>query len=144
VDWWIWLVAGIALMLGELLTPGGFYLIFFGVGGVAAGLAAALGVSSLTAQVMVFLAVSMGALFFFRRPMLERLRKGQPAAHDELTGEVVVPQQSAFVVERLGAYSGTLNAGFHVLIPFLDVIRYKHSLKEQAHRYPRAGLYHAR
>ena len=45
---------------------------------------------------------------------------------------VVVPQQSAFVVERLGKYSGTLGAGFHILVPFLDVIRYKHSLKEQA------------
>ena len=45
---------------------------------------------------------------------------------------VVVPQQNAFVVERLGKYSGTLNAGFHILIPFLDVIRYRHSLKEEA------------
>jgi regulator of protease activity HflC (stomatin/prohibitin superfamily) len=45
---------------------------------------------------------------------------------------VVVPQQSAFVVERLGKYSGTLSAGFHILVPFLDVVRYKHSLKEQA------------
>jgi regulator of protease activity HflC (stomatin/prohibitin superfamily) len=45
---------------------------------------------------------------------------------------VVVPQQSAFVVERLGRFSGTLDAGFHILIPFLDVIRYKHSLKEIA------------
>jgi len=45
---------------------------------------------------------------------------------------IVVPQQSAFVVERLGKYSGTLNAGFHVLVPFVDVIRYRHSLKEQA------------
>jgi regulator of protease activity HflC (stomatin/prohibitin superfamily) len=45
---------------------------------------------------------------------------------------VVVPQQSAFVVERLGKFSGTLGAGFHVLIPFLDVIRYRHSLKEIA------------
>lgn len=45
---------------------------------------------------------------------------------------VVVPQQSAYVVERLGKYAGTLNAGFHVLTPFVDVIRYRHSLKEQA------------
>ncbi|MBP1643567.1 MAG: hflK 2 [Acidobacteria bacterium] len=45
---------------------------------------------------------------------------------------VVVPQQSAFVVERLGRYSGTLDAGFHILLPFVDVIRYKHSLKELA------------
>jgi regulator of protease activity HflC (stomatin/prohibitin superfamily) len=45
---------------------------------------------------------------------------------------VVVPQQSAYVVERLGRYSSTLNAGLHILIPFLDVIRYKHTLKEMA------------
>ena len=45
---------------------------------------------------------------------------------------IVVPQQSAFVVERLGRYSGTLDAGFHILVPFIDVIRYKHSLKESA------------
>jgi len=45
---------------------------------------------------------------------------------------VVVPQQSAFVVERLGRYHTTLNAGFHILVPFVDVIRYRHSLKEQA------------
>ena len=45
---------------------------------------------------------------------------------------VVVPQQSAFVIERLGRYSGTLGAGFHILVPFFDVIRYRHSLKETA------------
>jgi regulator of protease activity HflC (stomatin/prohibitin superfamily) len=45
---------------------------------------------------------------------------------------IVVPQQSAYVVERLGKYSQTLQAGFHVLVPFFDVIRYKHSLKETA------------
>jgi len=45
---------------------------------------------------------------------------------------IVVPQQSAYVVERLGRYSGTLGAGFHILVPFMDVIRYKHSLKESA------------
>jgi regulator of protease activity HflC (stomatin/prohibitin superfamily) len=45
---------------------------------------------------------------------------------------LVVPQQAAYVVERLGKYSGTLTAGFHILVPFLDVIRYRHSLKEAA------------
>ena len=45
---------------------------------------------------------------------------------------VVVPQQSAFVVERLGRYNATLNAGFHILVPFVDVSRYKHTLKEMA------------
>src|SRR5512137_1923356 len=45
---------------------------------------------------------------------------------------VVVPQQSAFVVERLGRFNGVLTAGFHVLVPFIDVVRYRHTLKEQA------------
>jgi regulator of protease activity HflC (stomatin/prohibitin superfamily) len=45
---------------------------------------------------------------------------------------VVVPQQNAYVVERLGRYAATLTAGFHVLFPFIDVIRYKHTLKERA------------
>jgi len=49
---------------------------------------------------------------------------------------VVVPQQNAYVVERLGRYSGTLGAGFHVLMPFMDVIRYRHSLKEAAYDIP--------
>ncbi len=45
---------------------------------------------------------------------------------------VIVPQQAAYVVENLGKYSRTLTAGFHVLIPFLDRVAYKHTLKEQA------------
>jgi len=45
---------------------------------------------------------------------------------------IVVPQQSAYVVERLGRFRDSLEAGFHILIPFLDVVRYRHSLKENA------------
>jgi len=45
---------------------------------------------------------------------------------------IVVPQQSAFVVEYLGKYSRTIQAGFHILVPFVERIAYKHSLKEQA------------
>jgi regulator of protease activity HflC (stomatin/prohibitin superfamily) len=45
---------------------------------------------------------------------------------------IVVPQQSAYVVERLGKYSSTLHAGFHILVPFIERIAYRHSLKEDA------------
>lgn len=44
----------------------------------------------------------------------------------------VIPQRSAFIVERLGKYRGTLMAGFKILVPFLDKITYRHTLKEQA------------
>jgi regulator of protease activity HflC (stomatin/prohibitin superfamily) len=49
---------------------------------------------------------------------------------------VVVPQQNAYVVERFGRFSGVLDAGMHILIPLVDVIRYRHSLKEQAFEIP--------
>ena len=45
---------------------------------------------------------------------------------------VIVPQKTAYIVERLGRYRCTLDAGFHILIPFLDRIAYRHTLKEQA------------
>ena len=42
----------------------------------------------------------------------------------------VVPQQNAWVVERLGKYHGTLAPGLNFLVPFIDKVAYKHSLKE--------------
>ncbi len=45
---------------------------------------------------------------------------------------VIVPQQNGYVVERFGKYRATLTAGVHILLPFFDVIRYRHSLKESA------------
>jgi regulator of protease activity HflC (stomatin/prohibitin superfamily) len=44
----------------------------------------------------------------------------------------VVPQRSVYIVERLGKYSRSLDAGFHILIPFIDKVAYKQNLKEQA------------
>ena len=44
----------------------------------------------------------------------------------------VVPQRQAFIVERLGKYYGTLEAGFHILMPLIDRVAYRHTLKEQA------------
>ena len=44
----------------------------------------------------------------------------------------IVPQKKAYIIERLGKYSGTLEAGFHILVPFLDRVAYKHDLKEVA------------
>ncbi len=45
---------------------------------------------------------------------------------------LVVPQQSAYVIERLGKFSRTVRAGFHILIPFIERVAYRHTLKEQA------------
>lgn len=45
---------------------------------------------------------------------------------------VIVPQQTAVIIQRWGRYTKTLTAGFHILIPFFDRVAYRHSLKEQA------------
>lgn len=44
----------------------------------------------------------------------------------------IVPQREAFIIERLGKYSKTLEAGFHILVPFLDKVAYKRNLKEES------------
>ena len=49
----------------------------------------------------------------------------------------IVPQRSAYVIERLGKYANTLEAGFHLLIPFVDKVAYRHTLKEEAIDVPR-------
>lgn len=45
----------------------------------------------------------------------------------------IVPQRQEFIVERLGKFSRTLSAGLHILVPFLDVVRYKRTLKEEVY-----------
>ena len=45
-------------------------------------------------------------------------------------GVNVVPQQHAYVVERLGRFHGVLQPGLRVIIPFVDRIRYRHLLKD--------------
>lgn len=48
----------------------------------------------------------------------------------------VVPQKTVFIIERLGKYKATLDAGFHILIPFLDKVAYKHDMKEMVLEVP--------
>ena len=49
----------------------------------------------------------------------------------------IVPQRQIYVVERLGKYQSSLEAGFHFLVPFVDRVAYKHSLKEIVRDVPR-------
>lgn len=44
---------------------------------------------------------------------------------------VIVPQKSEYIIERLGKYSRTLGAGFHILLPFIDRVAYRFMLKEE-------------
>lgn len=89
MEWWIWLCAGLLLMLAELLTPGGFYFLFFGIGACAAAVAA-LVTDNAVAQALVFAAVSIVSLAFFRRPLLEKLQKARGGAVDQIAGEFAI------------------------------------------------------
>lgn len=88
MQWWIWLVAAVALLVVEMLTPGGFYFLFFGVGAVATGLLAMAGAEGLLTQTLAFLGVSIAAVLCFRKPLLERFQSAVPQnSVDSLIGE---------------------------------------------------------
>ena len=94
MPWWTWFVGGLVLLLFELVTPGGFYFVFFGVAGICVGLLAALGVGPDWLLVLIFSVLSVGSLLLFRGPLLRRLGgdRAQAPAHavDSLVGAVVV------------------------------------------------------
>jgi membrane protein implicated in regulation of membrane protease activity len=83
--WWLWVLAGIALLAFEVATPGGLFALFFGVGALLAAPLAALGLSA-PVQWFAFSALSLVGLVTLRGPLLRRLSR-QPAAQTELVGE---------------------------------------------------------
>jgi membrane protein implicated in regulation of membrane protease activity len=92
VTWWMWVLFGLLLMLGEVLTPGGFFILFFGVGAVLVGFLGAFGLGfSLHLQILFFLALSVLSLVLFRKPMMRRFHRAAPdVAVDSLVGETAI------------------------------------------------------
>lgn len=91
--WWHWAVLGLALAGLEILTPGGFYLLFFGLGGLAvAALSLADVAGPLWAQLLLFSIFSIASLAVFRNPLLRMMqRKASTAPVDRLVGELAIP-----------------------------------------------------
>jgi hypothetical protein len=86
--WWIWVLGGLVLLLGEVATPGGFFIIFFGAGAILVGALKALGWSGPGwAEWLVFTVLSVASLALFREPLMRRfnLKAGKPV--DQLAGE---------------------------------------------------------
>lgn len=94
--WWAWLLVGFLLVAAELLTPGGFYLLFFGLGGIAVGLVGLAGVAlPAWGQWLLFSGLSIVATLVFRKPLLERLQRKMPAQRgEELQGEIATPVET--------------------------------------------------
>jgi hypothetical protein len=91
--WWAWMLIGVFLLAGELLTPGGFYLLFFGLGALAVGVLDVVGIALPPAlQWLLFAGLSIGATLLLRRPLLARLQVRSPRARvDDLSGETATP-----------------------------------------------------
>jgi membrane protein implicated in regulation of membrane protease activity len=90
--WWHWLVVGLLLVLAELATAGGFFVIFFGVGALVVGILAGMGVAGpLWMQLLLFSVISVVTLALFRSRMLKWIqREPQRPEVDALVGEIGV------------------------------------------------------
>lgn len=90
--WWLWMLLGLALVAAELIAAGGFYLIFFGVGGLLVGVLTLLGLAGPpSVQWLAFSLVSVVSALLFRKPLLHRFQRGLPRKRDpDMVGEPAV------------------------------------------------------
>jgi hypothetical protein len=84
LTWWMWMVLGLILLACELLTPGGFYILFFGVGAIVVGLLKLVGLTgmSLAIEGLIFVVVSVACLALFRKRVLSMFQK--PPVNDRI------------------------------------------------------------
>jgi membrane protein implicated in regulation of membrane protease activity len=89
---WVWLAAGLILLACEVLTPGGFYLLFLGISGMLVGMAM-FGFPEMAVwlQFTLFAVLSAVSVGFFRKPLLTRFQKppGAPEV-DSIVGETAI------------------------------------------------------
>lgn len=96
--WWQWVIFGLVLAGLEVATPGGFFLVFFGAGGLIVGALTLAGVSGpLWLQWLLFSLISIVALVLFRNPLLRRMR-----ASERKTGPVdALTEETATTIEDI-------------------------------------------
>lgn len=92
MTWWFWVALGLVLSAIELATPGGFFIIFFGVAALAVGLVQLAGLElPAWAQWLAFPVLALVALRLFRQPLLKWLQPAAANAVDAIVAEVAVP-----------------------------------------------------
>ena len=90
----MWLAAGLALVVAELATPGGFVIIFFGIADLVVGLLGVAGVvTSVPLQFVLFSLLSVGSLALLRKRLQSRLRTPNASTVDSLIGDLAFPQE---------------------------------------------------
>jgi membrane protein implicated in regulation of membrane protease activity len=92
MSWWIWVTLGLLLAAIELATPGGFFIIFFGIAALVVGALTLTGLIVTTwVQWLLFPTIALIAVRLFRQPLLGRLRMREGADVDSLVGEIATP-----------------------------------------------------
>jgi len=92
--WWYWMLLGLVLLGIEMVTPGGFYILFFGLAALIVGSLAGLGIAQADwLQWLMFSGLAILSLLVFRGPLLARLKKQEKdlPAVDTLAGESAIP-----------------------------------------------------
>jgi membrane protein implicated in regulation of membrane protease activity len=88
MSWWIWILIGLILVFAEVVTPGGFYLLFFGIGGLAVGLLALADLAGPAwLQVLLFSVISLCALWLFRGKLMQTFQVKAQLPVDSFIGE---------------------------------------------------------
>ena len=123
LSWWLWLLLGILLLVLELMTPGGFFVLFFGAGAIVVGLLAAAGLAGgASMQWLLFGVISVAALLIFRKPLQRRTETKLSHAVDSIPGEVAVAMgtiglQQIGKAELRGTAWSARNIGDAVITP---------------------------
>ncbi|HYE85507.1 MAG TPA: NfeD family protein [Vicinamibacterales bacterium] len=94
MEWWLWLVIGLALVVAELATPSGFFIIFFGVGALTVGVLTAMEVvDNLGFELLLFSVFSIAYLLLFRGRLQARVQIPPPPTIDSLVGVLAIVQE---------------------------------------------------
>jgi membrane protein implicated in regulation of membrane protease activity len=93
MTWWMWLAVGLVLLVVELATPSGFFVMFFGIGAILTGFASAIGLlTSPVAHWTTFTIASVLSLMLFRGKIQSRVELSGPRVPvDSLVGEIAFP-----------------------------------------------------
>ena len=93
MDWWLWLAGGLVLLLIELVTPSGFFVMFFGLGALTVGLVEGIGLLETSlAQWLTFVASSLAYLLLFRGRLQRRVDRTTGGV-DTMIGEIATPRE---------------------------------------------------
>jgi len=121
MTWWYWMVLGLALLGAEMTTPGGFYILFFGLAALIVGTLVGLeAVQTDWVQWLLFSLVAVASLLVFRGPLLAKLGDGRVGHRDidSMVGETAIPLEPLAVgdtgkAELRGTTWTAKNVGSH-------------------------------